>query len=138
MIQRGTQSAGIFCGLVIICTLSLASGAKAHEWMAPDDKAQIKNPVSASDASLARGKELYQENCAACHGEQVKGLSAEEAGLEKKPSDLKKTIKSHSDGDFFWKIQVGRGEMPSFKNDLSDQEIWDIINFVQGEAGGGR
>ena len=31
------------------------------------------NPVAADEASIARGKELYDINCALCHGPEAKG-----------------------------------------------------------------
>ena len=37
----------------------------------------------------------------------------------------------HTDGDFFWKIQNGKGEMPSFKEDLSGNDIWNVINYIK-------
>ena len=40
----------------------------------------------------------------------------------------------HPDGDFFWKIQEGRGDMPSFNDDLSEEQIWEIINYIRSEA----
>ncbi|WP_370362791.1 cytochrome c [Desulfopila sp. IMCC35008] len=76
------------------------------------------------------GTVLYNEHCASCHGEDLRGKTAEETGLSKNTPDFKKRLSSHSDGDFFWKIRTGRGEMPSFGKDMSDTEIWDIINYA--------
>jgi len=41
--------------------------ADAH-WMAPDKAAKRPNPVKADKASVARGKKLFEANCASCHG----------------------------------------------------------------------
>jgi mono/diheme cytochrome c family protein len=38
---------------------------------------------------------------------------------------------NHKDGDFFWKINTGKGNMPSFKNKLAKNDIWDLVNFIQ-------
>lgn len=48
--------------------------------------------------------------------------------------NLKQRLKTHSDGDFFWKINEGRGQMPSFKDELSDEEKWYIINYIKQES----
>ena len=37
----------------------------------------------------------------------------------------------HEDGDIAWKIAVGRGAMPGFKEKLSQEQIWDLVNFIQ-------
>jgi mono/diheme cytochrome c family protein len=106
----------------------------AHGWMAPKKAANVKNPVVLDNKSIERGRELYSRNCAACHGDNIEGLDAEAAGLEMSPPNLKKRLRTHSDGDFFWKIKEGRGDMPSFNDDLSDNQVWQTINYIRSEA----
>ncbi len=125
-----------FTGKQLFFVLSLAilvpaSAVVAHEWMAPKEAADMENQIATNAESIARGKELFLDNCAACHGDKAKGLTADEAGLEKSTPNLPQRLASHTDGDFFWKIQHGRGDMPSFKESLSSREIWDIINFIK-------
>ena len=103
-------------------------------WMAPEQQAHAVNPVPADNKSVARGKTLFLQNCSACHGENAEGLDAQTVGLEKSPPNLKERIKMHPDGDFFWKIQEGRGDMPSFNDDLTEEQIWEIINYIRSEA----
>ncbi len=106
----------------------------AHEWMAPDKAVNVKNPLVLDDKSVARGKKAYIHNCAACHGDNIEGLDAEETGLGKSTPNLKKRLKTHSDGDFFWKIKEGREYMPSFNDYLPDDQIWQIINYIRNEV----
>ena len=121
------------CLLVLIIFLSPGVGI-THEWMAPKSAAEIKNPIVRNSDSVQRGKVIYQDNCASCHGDEIKGLSAQEAGLTVDTPNLKKRILTHSDGDFFWKIQHGREEMPSFSDSLTDKETWEVINYIRHEA----
>ena len=102
-------------------------------WMAPENASHALNPVPADNNSVVRGKEHFLQNCSACHGENAEGLDAEIVGLEKNPPNLKERIKMHPDGDFFWKIKEGRGDMPSFNEDLTDEQIWDVINYIRSE-----
>ena len=104
----------------------------AHSWMAPKAAADKQNPTPLSAVSINRGKAIYLESCAYCHGENLKGLKPAASGLQKDTPDLRQRLKTHTEGDFHWKIQTGKGEMPSFKEDLTDKEIWDIINFING------
>ena len=121
--------------VAVLITIWIPVGvAVAHGWMAPKEASKIQNNVPYGPESAARGKEIYLDNCAACHGDNLKGLSAEDAGLKKSSPDLPKRLSTHSDGDFFWKIQNGRGEMPSFKEDLEDKEIWDTINYIKDQT----
>ena len=115
-----------------VCILLLsATSAIAHGWVAPEEAAQKKNPVNADQASVTRGRELFMNNCAYCHSGDGRGMEAAEAGLSKAPPDLIKRLAGHSDGDFFWKIEKGRGDMPSFEGTMQEKEIWDIINFLK-------
>lgn len=109
-------------------------GAGAGHWMAPEDAAKKRNPVSADSASLARGKKLFQANCASCHGAQGKGDGPAGAALNPKPADLAAMAGQHPDGDFAWKIEHGRGAMPAWKGTLSEAQIWDTVNFIQSLA----
>jgi len=38
------------------------------------------------------------------------------------------------DGDGAWKIAEGRGALPSWKERLADEHIWDLVNFIQSLA----
>lgn len=118
----------------IFLTGVAAMKVMAHGWMAPKDAAEIENPIVMDAGSTRRGKEAYLDNCAACHGENLEGLKSEDAGLDNDAPNLKQRLQTHSDGDFFWKINEGRGEMPSFKDELSDEEKWHIINYIREES----
>lgn len=122
-----------FSSFLLLFSILAVKGI-AHEWMAPQKAAEIKNPVVMEDKSIQRGKDIYVQNCATCHGDGIEGRTDAEAGLEMGPPDLKKRISTHSDGDFFWKIQNGRGDMPAFAGDLTENETWDVINYIRDEA----
>lgn len=102
----------------------------AHEWMAPKIAAQLQNPVPFTHASIDKGNKIFEQMCAHCHGLNAQGKSGKSIGLKENPPNLPKRLKTHSAGDIHWKIKNGREEMPSFKDDLSDDEIWDIVNYI--------
>jgi mono/diheme cytochrome c family protein len=103
----------------------------AHGWKAPEEVAKITNPIPAGNKSIELGKDIFSSFCATCHGAMAKGKSKEEADTSMDPPNLKMRLKNHSDGDFFWKIQNGKGDMPSFKEDLEDKEIWSLIIYLR-------
>ena len=106
----------------------------AH-WMAPPEAAARKNPVQADAASISLGKQLFQANCATCHGASGRGDGPVGKALDPKPADLTAMAGHHSDGDYAWKIANGRGAMPAWKSVLDDKQIWDVVNFVQSLGG---
>jgi len=103
-------------------------------WMAPETAAKRPNPVKASNASRARGKKLFAANCASCHGASARGDGPAGAALNPRPADLTVMAGQHPDGDFAWKIANGRGPMPAWNGQLSEKNIWDLVNFIQGLA----
>jgi len=59
------------------------------------------------------------------------------ATLDPKPADLVVMAPMHPGGDFFWKIENGRGVMPAWKDTLDENQIWDLVNYIKslGESG---
>ena len=103
-------------------------------WMAPPEAARRKNAVRADKASIARGKKVYAANCASCHGPRGKGDGPAGQALKPKPADLATMAPQHPPGDLAWKIETGRGAMPAWKASLKQNEIWDVVNFLQAMA----
>lgn len=118
----------ITCLTLCVC---LSATANAHEWMAPKESASMKSPIQFDNQSIERGRLLYSDNCVSCHGDLVLGQNAKDVDLSKDAPNLIRRLSSHTEGDFFWKIQEGKGEMPSFQEDLEPNEIWDIIHFIK-------
>jgi len=105
---------------------------REHEhWSAPPEAARRANPIPSDRHSIERGKRFYQTHCAVCHGSEGKGDGSAAAGLTPRPTDLVSMAGHHSDGDFAWKITNGRGAMPAWKAVLSENDIWDLTNFIQ-------
>jgi mono/diheme cytochrome c family protein len=92
------------------------------------------NPVPADPASIARGAELFNINCTACHGTGGKGDGPVAAFLQnKKPVDLTGPIATAlSDGAIFMTITNGTiGGMPALNENLTVRERWDVVNYVR-------
>ena len=130
--------------------LSEKSGGGAQEdfskntWELPADADKTKNPVTANDESIAKGKELYLDtkkgNCIFCHGETGAGNKANMAKLRRKPADLtnKERMTAMTDGELFWKISKGiRGIMPAGERRMpNEEERWHVVNYIRTLAKG--
>ncbi len=104
---------------------------------AKDAAAVVPNPIPASAESLAEGEYLYQMNCLVCHGKQGKGDGP--VGLKfvtKSPVDLhKKYTQDQADGQLFFTLTRGRNLMPFYRDALSAEERWHVINYIKKEFG---
>ncbi|HSG43933.1 MAG TPA: cytochrome c, partial [Anaerolineales bacterium] len=59
-----------------------------HHAQIPSEYAGLKNSVTADDASLERGAELYTTNCTSCHGDGGMGDGPAGAALDPAPSPI--------------------------------------------------
>lgn len=104
-------------------------------WAVPSEAASRINPIPRSDASVAKGRSIYRENCTQCHGEYGMGDGPVAASLAIRPSNMRHTARHDMDGEIAWKINTGRDPMPSWKDALDEQQVWDLVNFLRTEFG---
>jgi mono/diheme cytochrome c family protein len=92
-----------------------------------------RNPVPRTAESIARGRLLFQQQCAICHGERGAGDGPVAASLSSKPEDLSKIARPpiFPDGIVVYRIANGKNLMPAFKTTLSEQQLWDLLNFIR-------
>ncbi len=104
---------------------------------AKDAAAAIPNPIPATAESLAQGEYLYQMNCLVCHGKE--GLGDGPVGqkfVTKAPVDLHEDYtQDQADGQLFFTLTRGRALMPFYRDALSVEERWHVINYVKNEFG---
>ena len=102
-------------------------------WVVPDAAKNKKNPVASNAASIAAGKALWSTHCKSCHGTKGLGDGAKAAQLRTEPGDFSKAVaQSQTDGALFFKMSEGRGDMPSFKKKLPEEEDrWNLVNFIR-------
>jgi mono/diheme cytochrome c family protein len=133
-----------FAGRFIAVALGLlavvgqnAPKTELEAWTAPARAARKQNPIPADATSLAQGKELFAAACLPCHGPMGKGDgpvsgTLERNGVPVRPGDLSNTrLWEQTDGTLFWKISEGRSPMPSFQEGFSEEQRWQIVNFVR-------
>jgi copper transport protein len=93
------------------------------------------NPIPPNAASVARGQAIYAQRCVPCHGESGKGDGPVGLTLNPRPADL--TIHAvpgvHTDAQLFEWITNGfpGSIMPHFGKVLSDNDRWDLVNFIR-------
>jgi mono/diheme cytochrome c family protein len=124
--------------IYVICFMLIIHGetiAQAKPWVAPSDAAAVKNPLSGNHSVLPEAKTIYVANCGPCHGEKGRGDGPAAAGLNPKPADHSSAlIQSETDGSLFWKLSTGRAPMPAYNKVFTDQQRWELINYIRSLA----
>jgi len=87
----------------------------------------------AAPGARQRGRQLFLEHCALCHGDQADGKGVRREGLSRAPRDFTSMAwrQSTSPRHVYFAIREGvRGTpMPSWKA-LDDRDIWDLVAYV--------
>ncbi|WP_297326166.1 CopD family protein [Nitrosomonas sp.] len=94
-----------------------------------------RRPLVPFDAvSVANGATLYAEHCVECHGPQGKGNGIKSRTLSTRLPDLltEPHTTEHTPGDFYNWLTYGmvNTDMPGYVEKLSDEDRWDLVNFV--------
>lgn len=93
----------------------------------------LTNPVAGSAASLARGEQMYLRTCAPCHGEtgDGQGYIVQSGAYPLIFPLLADNVRAFSDGYIYGMIRVGRGLMPAYGHQVTNQDRWHIVNYVR-------
>ena len=88
------------------------------------------NPSANDPAAVTRGQAAYAANCASCHGDDGDGRGSQAATLSTPPTNFRDSS-SEGASRIAARIAYGKGSaMPAFRETLSENEIWDIANYV--------
>jgi len=112
-------------------------GPPGHRWTQPFvARPRIPILVALTDDNLIAGIKLYGQHCAICHG-TAKGdplASPVAKGLYPRPPQLAaEGVEDDPEAFSFWKIKHGIRwtGMPSWKQTLTDQQIWSLALFLK-------
>jgi mono/diheme cytochrome c family protein len=118
--------------LILFNLVYSGSFAQQTPWVSPKAANKVKNPLAGDKSVLAAGKTLYIANCAPCHGNKGKGDGPAAAALNPKPADHSSArVQSETDGSLFYKLSAGRSPMPSYSKILTDQQRWELVNYIR-------
>ncbi len=81
---------------------------------------------------VAAGKALYAQSCAACHGNKGDGKGPLGATLKPPAADFTdaQMMAAHSSQELFDTLIDGKGAMPAFKSSLTDDQRWNLVNYL--------
>jgi mono/diheme cytochrome c family protein len=104
-----------------------ANNAKAYE----EAGLYLKNPLTYSEKLEAEGKDIYTKFCVHCHGEAGAGdglVGQKLAGMIAYNDAAHKNL---PEGKMYHSITYGKGVMGSHASQLSPDERWKVIFYVQ-------
>jgi len=102
---------------------------QGQEWIVPDDKKGRLSTFAFDDNSRMAGQKSYTLNCMSCHGTPGK---SNYLNLVPAPGDpATEKIQRNNDGELFFKVYTGRGQMPSFRSVLTSDEVWNIVSYLR-------
>jgi mono/diheme cytochrome c family protein len=119
-------------GFLLFATLAMAVslvalGSPAGDLLqrVPAAAAKGRNPFVGSEPDRQAGGKLFQQECAACHGRDAKGIG-------KAPRLARPSVRQTEPGKLFWILRNGslRRGMPSFAH-LPEEERWQIVTYLK-------
>jgi len=79
------------------------------------------------------GKKYYGYDCAMCHGNNGDGKGEVALSEKFKIGDFTDptTLKGRTDGELFYIIKNGRGQMPPEGDRVKPTELWNMVNYIR-------
>ncbi len=97
---------------------------------------ELTNPVEATAESIEKGNRAYHIFCVNCHGEQGNGQGYlfTSKRYPYPPANLvDDKVKALPDGELYHAITVGFGVMGAHGAMISQEDRWNIINYIREE-----
>ena len=91
----------------------------------------LANPFG--EEAAGEGAQVFQSNCAMCHGAEGHGDGPASGSLDPKPKNLAILQESAGDDYLFWRIREGKPgtSMVAWKNILTEEQIWQAVSFIR-------
>jgi mono/diheme cytochrome c family protein len=105
----------------------------APAWRVPASAATEEPPMAATEAVLAAGRKVFVSKCQRCHGPTAKGNGPDADKKHSHHMDLTRADRVDPVGVVFHKVWNGRQDpkMPAFGDELSKEQAWAVVLYVQ-------
>ncbi|HUZ95168.1 MAG TPA: c-type cytochrome [Edaphobacter sp.] len=102
----------------------------------PADAKTLVNPVKPTAESQAQAKKMYGYDCAVCHGENGNGKGDLAADMKPPLKDYTDpaALKDLTDGEIFYIIKNGKGQMTGEGPRLNTDGTWNMVILVRSFA----
>ena len=111
---------------------NISDTVKQGVWNAPEWADTIKNKLPVNAETISKGDELYSMYCFSCHGDTGYGDGPAGGSMGVRPANFHDPkIQKQKDGSMFWKLSNGKGNMPPFKEALTEEQLWQLVVFLR-------
>lgn len=129
----------MFCGaslFTIAGELVMQQSPKPAEYKIPPEAIKEVNPIKPNPAGMTQARKTYGYDCAMCHGGDGDGKGELVEQMKLKVSDFRDTatLKDVTDGELFYIIKNGKGDMPGEGDRAKTDAIWNLVNYVRSFA----
>jgi mono/diheme cytochrome c family protein len=109
--------------------------AQSAGWVLPPEAETATNPLTVDEKVLAAGQSIYRDKCQRCHGPGGLGDGPDSDPDVREDMNLTdpKRAGNNPDGVVFYKVMNGRRrpKMPAFKEELTKEQVWTLVAYVQ-------
>lgn len=138
------KSLFVLLGILVLSSLLLAACGGGSDGDSttvtrpevPAEYANLTNPLAGDTNAIQAGENLYDANCASCHGDTGLGDGIAGESLDPKPANLVNTVKETTEGYQHYRILKGgmmdpvNSSMPAQEGLMSDEQIWQIVAYM--------
>jgi mono/diheme cytochrome c family protein len=122
--------------LLLFARLPQQPAAPPAQSSIPAEAVHMVNPVKPTPESQAHAKKVYGYDCAICHGANGNGKGDVVADLKLTLKDYTDpaALKDLSDGELFYIIKNGKGQMPPEGDRAKTEDLWNMVILVRSFA----
>jgi len=115
---------------------TVARGALPYRYAATPEEAEragreLIDPFPPTPEVLAKGEHVYRTFCWVCHGETGQGDGPIIGKFPNPPSYTSDRVKALPEGQIFHVITRGTGLMPAYATQISPEDRWKAVRYVQ-------
>jgi mono/diheme cytochrome c family protein len=92
----------------------------------------LSNPLAFTQPVAERGRKVFNDHCAICHGTVGDGVPLLSLAYGGKPGNfLSNEIRARPAGHIFGVLTLGKNAMPSYAADLDENDRWAVVHYIR-------
>jgi mono/diheme cytochrome c family protein len=130
------RSSGFFAngrGMQAAVEGTVARGHLPPAFSKPEEAGQmLVNPVVLTEHVAERGRKVFNDHCAVCHGAVGDGVALLSRAYGAKPGNfMTETMQKQPDGYIYGVLMLGKNAMPSYAADLDESDRWAVVHYIR-------
>jgi mono/diheme cytochrome c family protein len=112
---------------------TVARGHLPPAFASPEEAGvMLSNPLPFTEQAAERGRKVFNDHCAVCHGAVGEGVPLLSRAYGAKPGNLlSDQVRARPDGYFYGVIMLGKNAMPRYAADLDEVDRWKVVHYVR-------